>query len=90
MSTRNFDASRVTNKMQNRTLYGYYANNTKNGTSVRPEQPTGQLNNIVVERSTGACSCTNDPLMGYNQPATTANPNPSFVNPVNFGPANNF
>lgn len=85
MSTRNFDASRITSKMQSRTLYGYYNNNDKNnGNNVRPEQGGAPMNSVLLERQQGACSCsfsTNSNtlgLMGYN---TAGN---FFQNPVSF------
>ena len=91
MSTRNFDASRITKKMQDRTLYGYYNNNDKNnGNNVRPEQGGYSTNATLLDRQQGACSCsysTNSNtlgLMAYNTPGL------SFQNPVTFNPKNNF
>ena len=87
MSTRNYDASRITLKMQNRTLYGYYNSTAKNSSNVYQEQPNTQLNSVVVERQQGACSCATSlnpstyNLMGYNTPGN------AFLNPVTFGGA---
>ena len=90
MVLRNFDSSRVTQKLQNKVLYGFYSNNVKNNNTgnVRTEQPTLQSGYIVVDRQQGACSCANDRLASYNVPAT-GNTNPAFINPVTNGAANN-
>lgn len=79
MSLRNFDASWRTKVNQGRTLYGYYNTVVKNTNNNRTEQPSTQLNSVVVARSEmGACACINDPVRAY----ASAEP---FQNPVVFG-----
>lgn len=84
MTVRNFDSSWRTKVNQSRTLYGYYNTVANNATvkatgNIRTEQPSTQLNSVVIARSEiGPCSCQNDPVHAY---ASTQ----PFQNPVVFG-----
>ena len=82
MGVRNFDASRITARNQNKALYGYYNtvvnNSAIQATSVRAEQVSTQMAGVVTSRHLGACPCASTDYLD----------NP-FQNPVNFGSANN-
>jgi len=92
MGTRNFDASQIAKKVQNRVLYGYY-NIDRSTNNAYPEQPNMQLNSVLVNRQLGACDCAianssnSWNLESYNRPSV-GNINYNFVNPVNNGPNN--
>lgn len=63
MSTTNRDASQITIKNQQKTLYAWKDNNNalvNLGLSVLQEQPTAQSLSVVVQRQQGGCKCTAD------------------------------
>ena len=72
MSTKNYDASQYTKKVQAKALGGYArtisnANNNENGpTTVRTTQPTYQSAVIVTYQNLGKCYC----FSNYDDPYT--------------------
>lgn len=82
MGLGNRDASQVTRNRQSRSLYGYYNNVTNNSQvqlagNVRPEQPSVEMNGVLLSRQLGACVCSGDPVKTYD------------ANPTNCSAANN-
>jgi hypothetical protein len=65
MTLTNFDASQITLKQKQKTLYAWKANNdivVNAGGSILQEQTSRQTLDIVVDRNQGGCKCTNDAL----------------------------
>jgi hypothetical protein len=65
MTLTNFDASQITLKQKQKTLYAWKANNdivVNAGRSILQEQTSRQTLNIVVDRQQGECKCTTDAL----------------------------
>ena len=61
MPTANYDSSYITKRRQAMALYAY--NNVRQaaintGATVRPEQPTYQSGEVIVDRRQGGCFCT--------------------------------
>jgi hypothetical protein len=65
MTLTNRDASQITLKQKQKTLYAWKSHNdvlVNAGGSVLREQPTFQSNYVVIMRKEGACKCANDAL----------------------------
>lgn len=65
MTLTNRDASQITIKQRQKTLYAWKANNdvlVNLGRSVLSEQPTSQTNTVVLDHQQGGCKCTTDAL----------------------------
>ena len=60
MPPANRDSSELTRKRREMALYAYASANTSAvnaGTSVRREQPTVQMAEVIVQRKQGGCYC---------------------------------
>jgi len=60
MPTTNYDSSYVTFRRQAKALYAYNTQNStavQNGRSIKREQPTWQMSDVVVTRKQGGCFC---------------------------------
>jgi hypothetical protein len=63
MPTAVYDASYITFRTRAKVLYGYNAARQaaqNAGTTLRTEQPTTQMAEIILTRKQGGCFCTND------------------------------
>jgi hypothetical protein len=77
MGLTNRDASQITRNRQSRALYGYYNTVTNNSQvqqagNVRPEQPSTEMNSVLISRQLGACACAGDPTKSYSINPTTS------------------
>ena len=65
MTLTNFDASQITLKQKQKTLFAWKSTNdirVNGGGSVLQEQLASQSLDIVVDRQQGGCKCTTDAL----------------------------
>ena len=65
MTLTNFDASQITLKQKQKTLYAWKSNNdivVNGGGSVLKEQVSRATLDVVVDRNQGGCKCSNDAL----------------------------
>uniref|UniRef100_A0A6C0APA1 Uncharacterized protein n=1 Tax=viral metagenome TaxID=1070528 RepID=A0A6C0APA1_9ZZZZ len=65
MTLTNFDASQITLKQKQKTLYAWKSNNDiviNGGGSVLREQVNTQSLDIIVDRNQGGCKCSTDAL----------------------------
>ena len=65
MTLTNFDASQITLKQKQKTLFAWKSTNdlrVNGGGSVLQEQVASQSLDIVVDRQQGGCKCTTDAL----------------------------
>jgi len=63
MTLTNTDASQITLKQQQKSLYAWKSANDVQvnlGRSVLQEQPTYQSATVIVNRNQGGCKCTSD------------------------------
>lgn len=65
MTLTNRDASQITLKNKQKTLYAWKANNdvlVNLGRSIRPEQSSQQSLGVIIDRNQGGCKCSTDAL----------------------------
>lgn len=65
MTLTNFDASQITLKQKQKTLYAWKSNNdivVNSGSSILKEQVNTQSLDIIVDRQQGGCKCSTDAL----------------------------
>ena len=77
MPTAVYDASYITFRKRAGTLSAYYqtlsANQNVNGATVRTEQPTTQMAEVILTRKQGACICSdNNAGNSFNRATTGA------------------
>lgn len=92
MGTTNRDSSLLTQKRRDKVLYAAYVatkDAIASGTSVRPEQTSPQLGQVVTNRREGACPCARETLRAAGDPSYI---NYDYVDPnvVTNQPGNTF
>ncbi len=63
MPTAVYDASYITFRNRSKALYGYNSNRQaalNAGATLRTEQPTTQMAEVILVRQQGGCFCSND------------------------------